>query len=226
MSPKHTNTNTDAGTDTGTGTDASGIRGCGSLDSSRAGDGRSKPTVPAQTATVAATARRLSLLSVSILIAAFAAAGCHSSSTPRLPMPPKHSRPAKTTKPAKPSSKPGKSQGTNLVDLAIPAPPPPAPHSGSQGQPPTTAAPTKFPVVTALNPKRGLITSVNHTLRFVVLDFGLNGTPNSGERLVVLRNGQSVGRLRISGTSQGGLVAADILEGTIEPGDEARPEAP
>lgn len=90
----------------------------------------------------------------------------------------------------------------------------------------TTAArdstsPTK---AKALNESTGKVASVNSDLRFVVIDFALNPLPKVDQRLSVFHDGQKVGEVKISNQTRNAIVAADIMSGQAQVGDEVRPE--
>ena len=76
--------------------------------------------------------------------------------------------------------------------------------------------------VTPAAPILGKVTVVNPALRFVVIDFSLGGVPALESRLNVLRKGQNVAEVKISGPQSGTLIAADITDGTVQAGDEVR----
>ncbi|MFN0069471.1 MAG: hypothetical protein ACKVYV_17775 [Limisphaerales bacterium] len=77
--------------------------------------------------------------------------------------------------------------------------------------------------VPGLPPIPGRVHSVNPGLKFAVIDYSLGGTPAEGDRLAAWRGGQKVAELRVSGQGRGGYLAADIVSGAVEPGDEVRP---
>lgn len=77
--------------------------------------------------------------------------------------------------------------------------------------------------VPGLPPVPGRVHSVNTGLKFAVIDYSLGGAPEEGARVTAWRGGQKVAELRISGQGRGGYLAADILSGAVEPGDEVRP---
>ena len=66
--------------------------------------------------------------------------------------------------------------------------------------------------------------SVNARLRFVVLDYSLSPMPVFGQRLEVVRDGQKVAELKVTGPARGSTTAADIVSGEPRPGDVARVE--
>lgn len=81
------------------------------------------------------------------------------------------------------------------------------------------------PVVPTLAPSNALIgkvARVNAELRFVVVDFSFKPLPPVGNKMNIYRNGQKVGELKISGPSDGGNIAADLILGQAEPGDTVR----
>jgi hypothetical protein len=77
-------------------------------------------------------------------------------------------------------------------------------------------------VITLLNPRVGRVATVNLPLRFVVLDFSLNPSPATGDRLNVYRRGQKVGEVNVTGPELNHNIAADIVAGEAQPGDEVR----
>lgn len=77
--------------------------------------------------------------------------------------------------------------------------------------------------VPGLPPVAGRVHAVNPGLKFAIIDYSLGGVPAEGDRLNAWRGGQKVAELRVSGQSRDGFVAADILSGALEPGDEVRP---
>ncbi len=95
----------------------------------------------------------------------------------------------------------------NLSD----APPPPAP------------APAVEPLVQPLDGRVGRVQSINERLNFVVLDYSLNRLPALGDRLELIRAGEVVGELKVTGPFRTVSVVADIVEGTPQPGDITRP---
>ena len=69
----------------------------------------------------------------------------------------------------------------------------------------------------------GRVVRANVQLNFVVLDFGLNGLPPLGSQFAIYRLGKKVGLVRVSGPAWDTYTVADIVEGEIWMGDEARP---
>ncbi|MBI4658144.1 MAG: hypothetical protein HY735_04710 [Verrucomicrobia bacterium] len=71
---------------------------------------------------------------------------------------------------------------------------------------------------------KGKVAAVNANLRFVVIDFFLSPMPQFGQRLSVFRQGLKVGEVKISGPERSSNVAADIVAGEAQVGDEVRVE--
>jgi hypothetical protein len=68
----------------------------------------------------------------------------------------------------------------------------------------------------------GKIASVNSELGFVVVDFTSQTMPALGTRLNVYRGDKRVGVVRITEPARAPLATADIVEGEVRVGDEAR----
>jgi len=68
----------------------------------------------------------------------------------------------------------------------------------------------------------GKVVRTNQKLNFVVLDFGFNRLPRPGQKLSIVRLGQKIGQVRVSGPTWDTYTVADIVEGDIWVGDEAR----
>ncbi len=66
------------------------------------------------------------------------------------------------------------------------------------------------------------ITSINQTYRFAVLDFSSRAMPSIGTRLSVYRGEQRVGAVQLTEPVRSRFATADILEGELRVGDEAR----
>ena len=75
-----------------------------------------------------------------------------------------------------------------------------------------------------LDGANGRLVTVNRRLNFVVIDYSLNAIPPLETRLVVVREGQKVGVLRLTGPIRGSSAAAEIISGEAEPGDAVFPE--
>ena len=70
----------------------------------------------------------------------------------------------------------------------------------------------------------GKIALVNTPLRYVILDFGTTRLPRSGTRFAIYRASEKVGQIRTSSEASGTNVAADIILGELQVGDEVRAE--
>jgi len=104
-----------------------------------------------------------------------------------------------------------------LVGCALPgrwgdAAAPPAKPAGG-----TIVTPVAFRV-------EGKVVRTNPRLNFVVLDFGLQGLPAIGQQFSIYRLGKKVGKVRVSGPAWDTYTVADIVEGQIWTGDEAKPK--
>jgi hypothetical protein len=66
------------------------------------------------------------------------------------------------------------------------------------------------------------VTFVNTGARFVVLTFPLGRMPADGQRFNLYRRGSKVGEVKVNGPQQDDGIAADLVEGNAELGDEAR----
>lgn len=93
------------------------------------------------------------------------------------------------------------------VPPALPSPPP---------QPPVR-------LIRPLDAHKGRVHSVNERLRFVVLDYSLQSLPAGGEVLEVVRNGEVIGEVKVTGPFRASTVGADIVRGDPEAGDVVRP---
>ena len=78
------------------------------------------------------------------------------------------------------------------------------------------------PAPSQLGPAPAKIVLVNSELRFVVIDFSSRMTPPVGTRLNVYRGDKNIGAVRITEPTQASLATADIVEGEVRVGDEAR----
>jgi hypothetical protein len=63
---------------------------------------------------------------------------------------------------------------------------------------------------------------VNDQHRFVVIDFSARSLPPVGTRINVYRNGKKVGVVQLTEPTRMRLATADVLEGELRVGDEAR----
>jgi len=75
---------------------------------------------------------------------------------------------------------------------------------------------------TALGPVLARVSSINQEHRFVVLDFGARPLPATGTRLNVYRGDERIGAVELTGPVRGRFAVADILNGELRVGDEAR----
>ena len=77
-------------------------------------------------------------------------------------------------------------------------------------------APSQF------GPAPAKVISVDSDLGFVVIDFSSRVMPPAGTRLNVYRDGKNIGAVRITEPVRSRLATADIIEGDMRAGDEAR----
>jgi hypothetical protein len=68
----------------------------------------------------------------------------------------------------------------------------------------------------------GRVSSVNANLGYVVLSFPLGQVPPVSKQLVVYRNGNKVGEVKITEMQRDDNTVADIVEGDAQVGDEVR----
>jgi hypothetical protein len=85
---------------------------------------------------------------------------------------------------------------------------------------PATKTPGTPPQLPAIATAR--VTAVNPELQFVVLDFGSHKLSPIGSRLSLYREDQSVGVVQITEPVRGRFATADIVQGDVRVGDEAR----
>ena len=71
-------------------------------------------------------------------------------------------------------------------------------------------------------PAAAKIVSVNSDLGFVVVDFASRPMPTPGTRISVYRGDKRVGAVRITEPVHAPLATADIVDGEVRMGDEAR----
>ena len=91
------------------------------------------------------------------------------------------------------------------------------------GTPKPFAKPGSGTIVTAAAFRvEGKVVRTNLRLNFVVLDFGLQGLPPIGQQFAIYRLGKKVGQVRVSGPAWDTYTVADIVEGEIWMGDEAK----
>jgi len=68
----------------------------------------------------------------------------------------------------------------------------------------------------------GKVVSVRKDLRYVIVDFSFSRLPEPGATMAVMRDGERVGKVRITtraSQARGGAVVADIKEGEARAGD-------
>lgn len=95
-----------------------------------------------------------------------------------------------------------------------------APQGGASGS--AVKSPPGNPQPEPIREIRGRILNRNDQARFVVIELIFSPVPELGRKLSVIRDGAKVGELRTSRWSRGDLVAADIIEGDAQPGDEIK----
>jgi hypothetical protein len=122
-------------------------------------------------------------------------------------------------------------RATNAVPPGSPKPAKPASAKPPSPKPVTLAPelpaadrPPRYPLLTAVERSIGRVSLVNTQAQFVVVDFGFNPLPRPDQRLTVFRTNQGVGTLRMTGVPGGSLMAADIMRGEAQVGDEVREE--
>ena|SRR6185369_8650451 len=99
--------------------------------------------------------------------------------------------------------------------------PPGAPVVNPAPPPPTS--PSKL-IVTPGHLTTGRVSSVNAAGRFVILTFPLGAVPSSEKRLYVYRGGLKVGEVKVTPPPLDINIAADIIAGECQVGDEVRDE--
>jgi hypothetical protein len=87
---------------------------------------------------------------------------------------------------------------------------------------PTPANPQAGPVPQELAGPPARIVSMNSDLGFVVIDFTSRPLPAVGEKVDVYHGDKKVGVVRITEPVRAPLATADIVEGQMHTGDEAR----
>jgi hypothetical protein len=73
-----------------------------------------------------------------------------------------------------------------------------------------------------LGPPAARIVSLNSEHDFVVIDFTSQMIPEVGTTVSIYRNGKRVGAVRITEPVRAQFATADIMEGEVHVGDEAR----
>ncbi|HUJ71989.1 MAG TPA: hypothetical protein VLZ30_07080 [Verrucomicrobiae bacterium] len=82
--------------------------------------------------------------------------------------------------------------------------------------------PVQQPSPAPLGPPAARIVSVNADLGFVVVDFGSLTVPTPGTQVSIYHGGKRVGVVRITEPVHAPLATADVVEGEVRMGDEAR----
>jgi hypothetical protein len=90
--------------------------------------------------------------------------------------------------------------------------------------PKVLARPVPADRIRPLDSGSGKVVRVDARLKFVVLDFTLTAVPQPGQRLEVVRDGQSVGELRVTGPASNTMTVADLVAGQAQSGDAVRPK--
>ena len=85
-------------------------------------------------------------------------------------------------------------------------------------------ASTSKPGVAPAAQTHGKVALVNAQLRYVILEFGMARVPSPGQRFGIFRGSEKVGQIRISNEVSGSNIAADIIMGALQVGDEVRAE--
>jgi hypothetical protein len=78
------------------------------------------------------------------------------------------------------------------------------------------------PTPAQMGPPAARIVSLNPEQNFVVIDFTSRIVPAVGTRVGIYRNGKQVGAAQITEPVRAQLATADIVEGEVHVGDEAR----
>ena len=87
-----------------------------------------------------------------------------------------------------------------------------------------TPAPDFPAIIRPLDGSVGTVVLVQDRLRFVVLDYSFSAIPRAGTVLELYRASNRVGRVRLSRWNNATTAAADVLEGSPQMGDTARPD--
>jgi hypothetical protein len=78
------------------------------------------------------------------------------------------------------------------------------------------------PVVTLDLALQGKVKSVNPKARFAILSFPIGRLPKLEQRLNVYRAGTRVGEVKVTGPQMDWSIAADVMSGDAQSGDEVR----
>lgn len=68
----------------------------------------------------------------------------------------------------------------------------------------------------------GRVIFVNESLRYVVLNFPVGSLPPPGQRMRVVRHGQTVGEVQVTSLRRDDSLVADMLWGETRVGDNVR----
>jgi hypothetical protein len=96
---------------------------------------------------------------------------------------------------------------------------------GTRAPRPSAMQPEPAQIETApsqFGPGPAKVVSVNPELRFVVVDFSSRVMPPVGTRLNVYRGDKDIGAIQITEPVRARLATADIVQGDVHVGDEAR----
>jgi hypothetical protein len=113
-----------------------------------------------------------------------------------------------------------------------PLPSPKRAHAPPKSSPATNPTANPFSItnqgviVTLTQTQNGKIAAANAALRFVVVDFSLGQMPGADQRMAVYRQELKVGEIKITGPERNGNIAADLVAGEAQVGDEVRLEQP
>jgi hypothetical protein len=69
---------------------------------------------------------------------------------------------------------------------------------------------------------QGKVVSINASLRFVVLNFPVGRMAAVDQLMIVYRQGQKVGEIKVTGPQQDDNIIADVTTGDAQVGDEVR----
>ncbi len=107
---------------------------------------------------------------------------------------------------------------------SVRSPVPPRAGVTTRSSPQRDAPARAVPRVGVSEAPRGRVVSVNASLRFVVIDFGLGRMPSVGTRWGVYRGGLKVGEVKITGPQEETNIVGDITSGDARSEDEVRLE--
>jgi hypothetical protein len=82
--------------------------------------------------------------------------------------------------------------------------------------------PPRLPAVLPAGALTGKVVRVNRAGRFAILSFAVGVDPQMDQRLGIYRDGAKVGELKISPWRRDDYVAADLVEGDCQVGDDVR----